>query len=117
MTAWGETPPLDRERLLAQCGGDRELAAALLDSYRADSGPLFAALDAALAAGDPETVSLHAHSLKGLAAYLCADELRRLAQRIEEEAEAGRMQWLDITAAEARAAHDALIAFLERCTP
>ena len=113
MTSEPAQPPIDYTRLRSQCGGDTELVEAVLESYRSDGSQLLAAIAAARAADDRDALARHAHSLKGLAAYLCADRLLCLSAWLEEEAEDAPAAMLADMAGELEEAHRSLIAYLE----
>lgn len=105
---------LDRERLQRQCGNDSQLVKLICESYRNDSELLLESLSAALEANDRENLSLHAHSLKGLAAYLCADRLLHHAKWLDQNAETEEPGVLAQSVARIRAEHDALLSLLDQ---
>ena len=78
------TPVLDRETVIKRLGGDQaiyeELLAYMMDTVQ---GTLDG-LTQAFAGNDPRNVRLLAHSLKGEAATLGAERLRRAAAEVEE---------------------------------
>ena len=82
-------PPMDSAALLKRCGGDPKFAAAVTDRFRSQAGGEVRKIAAALSAGDADTMSRTAHSLKSMAAYLSADVASNLAKRIEDLGRAG----------------------------
>ena len=77
-------------------GGDPELAAALMDDFRAVTQDDLAVLSAALAAHDRDTVSRQAHRIKGAARIVGETALAGAAERIEAAARDGG--WDDLQA-------------------
>ncbi|KGE03782.1 hypothetical protein HRUBRA_01630 [Pseudohaliea rubra DSM 19751] len=87
---------------------------AVLESYRADSEALLRAINEALAADDRDALSLHAHSLKGMAAYLRAGKLEELAQWLEAGADSAPQSAIAATTRQLEAAHQALLHYLDQ---
>ncbi|WP_035517228.1 Hpt domain-containing protein [Pseudohaliea rubra] len=114
MTSEPGRPPLDYAQLLHQCAGDAGLVTAVLESYRADSEALLRAINEALAADDRDALSLHAHSLKGMAAYLRAGKLEELAQWLEAGADSAPQSAIAATTRQLEAAHQALLHYLDQ---
>lgn len=73
----------DRAAALNRLDGDDELLAEILVQFLADAPALLMAIETAIARGDGPAMRDAAHSLKGAAAYLAADELCAFAQSIE----------------------------------
>ncbi len=79
----GGTPVLDRQALAARTRSDRGLVVELVDIFRASTPELLAQMRAGLDADDAAGVVRAAHSLKGAAAMLAAEEVRAAAYRLE----------------------------------
>jgi CheY-like chemotaxis protein len=82
-------PVFDSGSLLRRLMNDRELAGVVLDAFLEDSPHQLEQLHARLAQQDLAGVSLHAHTLKGAAANVGGEALRRAACAIEQAAVAG----------------------------
>ena len=76
--------PLDRERALAQLGGNSKLLEQLLGQFLQEQHDLTDRLLEALDNEDRETAHRLAHTLKGMAASLAADALRDAAGALED---------------------------------
>ncbi len=85
----------DGASLLQRLGGDRTLVASVLSMFIDTVPAERTGLDAALAAGDPETARRHAHTLKGMAANISAPAVRDIAQKIEAKANGARLEPTD----------------------
>jgi PAS domain S-box-containing protein len=81
-----------RRHALDSLGGDEELLAAALGSFREHAPQVFSAAGAALAAGAQADLHRHLHSLAGSAGMMGAEPLRLLARRLEEQARDGRIE-------------------------
>lgn len=82
---------LETKDTLARLGGDRELLGELYAAFAEDAPGKLKDLETALQAGDMDLVMKRAHSLKGSAAAVGANECRSLAMQLEAKAE-GRDQ-------------------------
>ncbi len=80
---------LDLEDLRSRMLGDEQLVRCVLASFAAELDGLLAKLQAALDAGDFETLGLVAHGLKGASANMGARALRRAAYELEQAARGG----------------------------
>ncbi len=79
----------DGEELLGLVGGDREMAASLIDLYLEELPGLLERMARGLADKDSEGLALAAHALKGSSANLRAPGLALAARRLESLAKAG----------------------------
>jgi len=79
-----DAPRLDTARAIANFGGDGELYRQIAEIFRQDAPAQVAEFDAACAAGDWLTARRAAHSVKGMAASLGAERLRRRAYALEQ---------------------------------
>ncbi|MGC2300550.1 MAG: PAS domain S-box protein [Acidobacteriaceae bacterium] len=79
----------DSASLLRRLMNDRELAVVVLDAFLEDSPHQIEQLHDRLAQQDLAGVSLHAHTLKGAAANVGGEALRRAARALEQAAAAG----------------------------
>ncbi|GGY60674.1 hybrid sensor histidine kinase/response regulator [Pseudoduganella albidiflava] len=82
-------PGVDWHAALAGVDGQRARLQKRLDGFVREYGAAPAALRAALAAGDRDTVATLAHNLKSSAAYIGATDLSRVAGSVEHGLRAG----------------------------
>ena len=82
---------LNFETVLARCGGDRAFAKAVCDRYLAQSPGELKRLEDAFAANQPEQFGRAAHTLKSMSAYVGADAVADLCQRLETSVTSGHM--------------------------
>ena len=75
--------PLDLEEALARAGDDREFLRELVEMFLADVPGRLGELRDALDAGDASRVAAAAHGIKGAAANLAAEGIRRVAFDLE----------------------------------
>ena len=80
------TALFDEGRLLRQCAGDSALAAAIIDSYWLDAKTVLSDLSRAASESDRHKLQHAAHTLAGLAAYICSDALHNAAVGLESAA-------------------------------
>ncbi len=83
--------PLDLDKALDIVGGNVQRLRKLSSLMAQDMPLQFQRLIAALETGDSSAVALHAHTIKGQAATVCAERLREAAQKVELAAKEGRM--------------------------
>jgi len=100
---------LDAEALLRRVNGNQAAVAEIIAVFRADSGEMLRAIDAALSAGDAEALGHAAHRLKGALMALAAPAASRAALRLEDIARERDLR----LAADARAALARVLARLE----
>jgi signal transduction histidine kinase/DNA-binding response OmpR family regulator len=74
---------VDREMLMDRVDGDEELFREVVELFLLDCPVRVAAIDAAVASGDPEKLRLAAHALKGSAGNLSALSLLSAARTLE----------------------------------
>jgi HPt (histidine-containing phosphotransfer) domain-containing protein len=86
----------DREFALEQAGQDEELLAELLQLFNDTSADDAAKIQAALSAGDAQGMADAAHSIKGAAASLGIEDIRKAAYEIEKS---GRNEDIDSASA------------------
>jgi len=75
--------PVDFATILGNCSGDFSFITELLDSFKVQADRDLDAMQQALAAQDAAALGSAAHSLKGAAAYLAAEPLRKMAESLE----------------------------------
>ena len=75
--------------LLEMVGDDSAFVDDIVDTYLRDAPEQLAGMQAALAAGDLETLGRHAHTLKGNSLSVGATALAAIARDLEERARAG----------------------------
>ena len=100
---------LDAEALLRRVNGNQAAVAEIIAVFRADSGEMLRAIDAALSAWDAEALAHAAHRLKGALMALAAPAASRAALRLEDIARERDLR----LAADARAALARVLARLE----
>jgi PAS domain S-box-containing protein len=86
-----ETPVFDRAGLLERMSGDEELATEILDVFFGDFPRQIQVLKEYLAAGDTAGAGLQAHSIKGAAANIGGERLRKVALEMEKAADGGEL--------------------------
>ncbi len=79
----GAAAPIDEAALLAQWGGDAEVAAEMLTKFQRRAAGDVEQVSRGLSAKDAQAVERAAHGLKGAAACLAADAIRAVAAEIE----------------------------------
>ena len=77
---------LDREALLERVQGDEELAGELLEMFREDVHGRLKAIKQAQESGDMQTIILEAHTIKGAAGNVGANDLSEAALQVEKAA-------------------------------
>ncbi len=85
-------PVFDGKALVRRLMGDRELAGVILKAFRDDVPQQLAQLRSCLAGQDAPGLRLQAHALKGAAANVGGEALRRAAYTAERAAEAGELR-------------------------
>lgn len=81
----------DSQRFLQSLADDMELARELLAAFLEDSPVRKKSLDEALQAGDTDTASRMAHSLKGMCGVIRAEQLVNIALNMEHAAKNGEL--------------------------
>ncbi len=79
-------PPVDLARLNEITDGDAEFAKELVATFVASGEEQLAEIEVAIGSMDREALARTAHKLKGACANIYADDVRKLAARIEEDA-------------------------------
>ena len=82
-------PIFDRAGMLARLTDDEELAALIVARFCESTPRQIEAIRSSLDAGDAADLRLAAHSIKGAAANVGAERLRRVASALEQAAQAG----------------------------
>ena len=100
---------LDADALLGRVNGNQAAVAEIIAIFRAGSGEMLRAIDAALSAWDAEALEHAAHRLKGALMALAAPAASRAALRLEDIARERDLR----LAADARAALARMLARLE----
>ena len=86
----GKSPVLwNRSAMMERMSGDESLAREILESFLEDVDRFLEPFDEALDRGDTRGLERLAHSAKGVAGTICAEELQALAARVEEAARSG----------------------------
>lgn len=79
-----QASPIDIERALENLAGDRELLMEVLNTFIQTIPKILDDLDNAISVEDASGLAAAAHNLKGAAANVCAEPIRRTARRLEE---------------------------------
>lgn len=79
----GPPEPFDIESIRRRWGGDPTFAAKLIRMFQSQAPELLTKIRSALAVGDHDGVREFAHGLKGAAAYVAAEAVRKLAEELE----------------------------------
>lgn len=110
------TQPLDPSSLTQFTGGDksieRDLMAQFLSATRDDAN----ALRAAVAQGNPDTVSKAAHRVKGAARMMGAGPVAERSERIEQAGKSGDMALVTASMADFDREHARLLEYLAIAT-
>jgi HPt (histidine-containing phosphotransfer) domain-containing protein len=85
-------PSIDLESLFERCQGDVEMLLVFSRVFQQQAVGDMAAIDKALHAGDADGLRRAAHKLRGGAAYLSAEMVRRAAEHLESIAAAGELR-------------------------
>ena len=86
----GKSPIVwNRSAMMERMSGDESLAREILENFLEDVDRFLEPFDEALDRGDTRGLERLAHSAKGVAGTICADELQALAARVEEAARSG----------------------------
>jgi two-component system sensor histidine kinase/response regulator len=84
--------PIDLERALAEFEGDREFLFEVFEGFKTMVAAQIGILRRSLSGGDAETVRKVAHSIKGGAANLTAEDLSQIALALEGRGKAGELK-------------------------
>ena len=109
--------PINIQPLVHRCGGRRDFAERVLEKFRAQSTEVLESIARGLGEKNGELATRSAHSLKGMAATISAEALRRNAA--EAEAKAHAQDW-DALAAQLdglRKELDACLSFIPHALP
>jgi signal transduction histidine kinase/CheY-like chemotaxis protein/HPt (histidine-containing phosphotransfer) domain-containing protein len=86
-----ESVVFDLTMLHGNLEDDQELIDAVLDNFLEDGPRQMEELKRLVASGDEAGSARQAHSVRGAAANLCGERVRRLAEEVERTADAGKM--------------------------
>ena len=90
--AGSDEPVYDRDKALEQLNGDASLFAEISAVFVAECDAYCAALEAALASGEPCELRREAHTIKSMLATFACEGGRGLASRLEEMAASGSLE-------------------------
>ena len=107
-------PGIDVQDLLQRVEGDEDLLHMLLDEFAKQFAGAIGELRAAIEQGDAELARRLAHTLKGAAGNLSAQDLQQAALALEEEFKAGRLAGQDEPLAVVERALAELMASIQR---
>lgn len=79
-----DLPVFDRDGLLVRLEGREDFVARFIGMFRTGAASQWKDLSRGVSAQDNEAIRIHAHSIKGLAANIGAERVRRLAACFEE---------------------------------
>ena len=85
-------PVLDVEALLRRCSGDLETAERLIGKFQEQLPRDLSQIAASIGAKDAESLAMTAHGLKGAAATIATEPLRRIAARLEAAGRAANLE-------------------------
>ncbi|HPX60662.1 MAG TPA: response regulator [Deltaproteobacteria bacterium] len=91
----GDAAVINQDALLERLGGNREYVAQLLGIAIKSMAEHMGLLSEAVTAGDAGAIRLQAHTIKGAAANICAEELRGVAELMEHSARDGDLGVMD----------------------
>ena len=94
--------PFDAKSLLHRCMGDAGFCELMLQKFADRAANQLAALERAARAANCVELAREAHTLKGIALNLSADELRASATRLEQAARTGQCDCLGELISEVR---------------
>ncbi|UFS69226.1 response regulator [Geomonas sp. RF6] len=92
----GNVAVFDRQGLLERIGGSEECVGFLVQKFVESSTDILAALRGHVKKGEEEGVHRQAHSLKGAAASIAAEEMRQIAARLEALTREGTLLGADL---------------------
>ena len=92
---WPEIPGINQADGLARVGGNRNLYKKLLSQFRAGNIATVDNIKAALAKGDNNTAARLAHTVKGVAANLGADQSTNSAAELESAIKQGKLEGIE----------------------
>ncbi len=84
-----ENPPLDYDRAIEEFGGDEGFLLQVIDGFLTNLGAQTKIINQALRDNDTESIMREAHSIKGGAANLTAEDLASIASQLEQAAKVG----------------------------
>ena len=87
-----EAPAVDFDKAIKEFDGQRDLVFSIVREFSDDIKQQIETMNVALAGSDAETIRKEAHSIKGGAANVHAQELSQNAKEIEELAKAGELE-------------------------
>ncbi|UCC32038.1 MAG: Hpt domain-containing protein, partial [Phycisphaerales bacterium] len=105
--------PIDIEQALENLAGNRELLVEVLNSFIETIPKILEDLDNAVSVEDASGLAAAAHSLKGAAANVCAEPIRRTARRLEELGRWNELGGVDRLLADLRKHVDRLRSFAQ----
>ncbi len=89
------TPPVDLESLKRRCMGNRRLAAKALSKFESVMAVDVATLIGSLRGGDAKATASSAHKIKGAAANVSAEDVRRVVAEIEHLAKSDALSQVE----------------------
>jgi CheY-like chemotaxis protein/HPt (histidine-containing phosphotransfer) domain-containing protein len=104
--------PIDIQPLVYRCGGRRDFAGKVLEKFRVQSTEVLESIARGLGEKNGELATRSAHSLKGMAATISAESLRRNAAEAEARAHAQDWDELAVQLEGLRKELDACLAFI-----
>jgi PAS domain S-box-containing protein len=87
-----DSPPIDIQRAVDEFEGDKEVLGEVLDGFLDKVRAQFGTIRQALSDGDAEVVRKEAHSIRGGAANLAADDLSEIALELEAMGRSGDLE-------------------------
>lgn len=108
----GQTEVFDRPRMLERLGDDNELLEEILELFVVDAPSQMQNLEEAIATGEAELVTRHAHTLKGQAANIAANKMREASYAVEQAGKSGDIGKATELLPEMRSTFDELLSIL-----
>jgi Amt family ammonium transporter len=109
--------PVDFEPLVYRCKGNRDFAGKVLEKFRIHSVETLEGLVRGFKEKDGELAIRSAHTLKGMAAMVSAEALRRSAAETEARSKAGDWDAVERQLQTIRGQLDSAIAFIDQMIP
>ncbi len=86
-----QTTPIDMAAALDNLAGNQHILKRVVELFQNNVGQTLGELKAAFQAGDATLLKVTAHGLKGAAANICAEPIRRTAEHLEQQAMINRL--------------------------
>ncbi|WP_076587321.1 response regulator [Vibrio ostreicida] len=105
--------PWEKEKLIERLGGNQEFVDTVFDEVKAVTPKLISQLSSAIDEADFDAITLHAHTLKGMAGNICATKIEQIAFDIELFAKNSDINSIQSTYSQLPPSYDELISSLD----